>query len=81
MSILFWKVAFVFVFNLHIPICVKKARSQELTLHCVWKQADRVMRQILLLHPEVDLGMLFLEISETPTPTFALHSPFHRIIE
>lgn len=30
----------------------------------------------MLLHPEVDLGMLLLEISETPTLTFALHSLF-----
>lgn len=48
MSILFWKVAFVFVFNLHIPICVKKARSQELTLHWVWKQAGRVSNEVKL---------------------------------
>jgi len=34
------------------------------------------MRQILLLHPEVDLGMLLLQISETPTLPFALHSLF-----
>ena len=34
------------------------------------------MSQVLLLHPEVELGMLFLEISETPTLSFALHSPF-----
>lgn len=65
-----------FHFHLRIPMCVKKARSQELTLHQVRKQGGRVMRQILLLHPEADLGMLLLEISETPTLTFALHSPF-----
>lgn len=34
------------------------------------------MRQILLLHSEVVLGMLFPETSGTPTLTSTLHSPF-----
>lgn len=76
MSILFWKAVFMFIFNLHIPICVKKARSQESTLHWIWKLEEQGVRQILLLHPEVVLGILLLVTSGTPTFTSALHSPF-----
>lgn len=41
----------MFIFNLHIPICGKKASSQALTLHRIWKQGGRASNETNLAPP------------------------------